>query len=46
MLTSNFKKGKVGKGTTFGGPTPHMKDEYDTSKEAAKKEREYHESKI
>ena len=46
MLTSNLKRGKVGKGTTFGGPIPHVKDEYDTGKEVAKKEREYHESKI
>ena len=43
--TSPPKVGLVGKNTTFGGPTPWLKDDYDHPKVLAQKEREYHLSK-
>jgi len=36
FLTSPPRKGKVGKMTTFGGPTPFIKDDYDRPKDLAK----------
>ena len=41
-----MRRGKVGKLTTFGGPIPHMADNYDAKKELTKKERERHASLV
>ena len=46
FYTNPMKRGNVGKGTTFGGKIPYKEDLYDIQKEIAKKEREYHDSKI
>jgi len=46
FLTNPMKEGKVGKGTSFGGAIPYKEDLYGISWEIAKKEREYHDSKL
>ena len=45
-MTNPPKKGKVGPSTSFGGPTPHMVDDYNNPKILAHKELEYHWSKL
>ena len=46
FMTNPPKKGKVGPSTSFGGPTPHMVDDYNNPKILAHKELEYHWSKL
>lgn len=46
FLTNPLKKGKFGKQTTFSGVIPYLPDGYDAAKEIAKKEHEYHLSKV
>ena len=46
FMTNPPKKGKVGKMTTFGGPTPFMEDDYNSPKKLAHAELEYHWSKL
>ena len=46
FMTSPPKLGRVGKGTSFAGPTPHMVDDYDRPKMLAHKEYLYHHSKL
>ena len=46
FYTNPVKRGNVGKGTSFGGMIPYKEDLYDIQKELAKKEREYHDTKI
>jgi hypothetical protein len=46
FYTNPIKRGKIGPGTSLGGHIPYIEDEYDIQKKIAKKEREYHDSKI
>ena len=42
FATSPPRKGRVGQGTTFSGPTPFIKDEYERPEILRKKELDYH----
>lgn len=46
ILTSPIKEGKVGPATTLGGQIPYMEDDYNNPRAIAKREREYHLSKL
>ena len=46
ILTSPIKEGKVGRATTLGGLIPYMEDDYNHPRAIAKREREYHLSKL
>lgn len=46
FTTIPMKEGRVGKLTSFSGPIPYKEDPYDNKKVLAKKELEYHYSKV
>ena len=46
IKTNPIKKGQSGKQVYFGGKIPYMEDDYNRPKELAKKDIEYHKSKI
>ena len=45
-MTSPLKEGKVGPATTLGGYIPYVEDDFNHPRVIAKKEREYHLSKL
>lgn len=46
FLTNPPKKGRNGEGTQFGDSVPYMEDDYNRPRQLAKKEREFHQSKL